>query len=150
MLVCKHADGGDRLVPVESTERIQRQQQLFGVDYKPIIRCGAAPFSLRAVVPGCPAASCSPAIHLGPAAWGVGVRPRSRPCPALRRLCLLGLLSGGAEARGVPDVQRSGFGSVSVLVTCLAGCGLGEVEMVGKEGAADEAGGDGACSAVKL
>lgn len=38
VLVCKHADGGDRLVPVESTERIQRQQQLFGVDYKPVIR----------------------------------------------------------------------------------------------------------------
>lgn len=45
MLVCKHADGGDRLVPVESTERIQRQQQLFGVDYKPVIRCGAAAVS---------------------------------------------------------------------------------------------------------
>ncbi|XP_032047895.1 E3 ubiquitin-protein ligase HECTD3 [Aythya fuligula] len=38
VLVCKHAEGGDRLVPVESTERIQRQQQLFGVDYKPVIR----------------------------------------------------------------------------------------------------------------
>uniref|UniRef100_A0A803W8M9 HECT domain E3 ubiquitin protein ligase 3 n=1 Tax=Ficedula albicollis TaxID=59894 RepID=A0A803W8M9_FICAL len=38
VLVCKNADGGDRLVPVESTERIQRQQQLFGVDYKPVIR----------------------------------------------------------------------------------------------------------------
>lgn len=41
VLVCKHAEGGDRLVPVESTERIQRQQQLFGVDYKPVIRYGA-------------------------------------------------------------------------------------------------------------
>lgn len=40
VLVCKHAEGGDRLVPVESTERIQRQQQLFGVDYKPVIRYG--------------------------------------------------------------------------------------------------------------
>ncbi|XP_075791963.1 E3 ubiquitin-protein ligase HECTD3 isoform X1 [Pelodiscus sinensis] len=38
ILVCKHAEGGDRLVPVESTDRIQRQQQLFGVDYKPVIR----------------------------------------------------------------------------------------------------------------
>nr|XP_003220311.2 PREDICTED: LOW QUALITY PROTEIN: E3 ubiquitin-protein ligase HECTD3 [Anolis carolinensis] len=38
ILMCKHADGGDRLVPVESTERIQRQQQLFGIDYKPVIR----------------------------------------------------------------------------------------------------------------
>uniref|UniRef100_A0A803TXP4 HECT domain E3 ubiquitin protein ligase 3 n=1 Tax=Anolis carolinensis TaxID=28377 RepID=A0A803TXP4_ANOCA len=37
ILMCKHADGGDRLVPVESTERIQRQQQLFGIDYKPVI-----------------------------------------------------------------------------------------------------------------
>ncbi|KAJ6659445.1 hypothetical protein lerEdw1_018679 [Lerista edwardsae] len=41
ILMCKHADGGDRLVPVESMERIQRQQQLFGVDYKPVIREGA-------------------------------------------------------------------------------------------------------------
>lgn len=40
ILVCKHAEGGDRLVPVESTDRIQRQQQLFGVDYKPVIRSG--------------------------------------------------------------------------------------------------------------
>ncbi|XP_077190058.1 E3 ubiquitin-protein ligase HECTD3 [Paroedura picta] len=38
ILMCKHVDGGDRLVPVESMERIQRQQQLFGVDYKPVIR----------------------------------------------------------------------------------------------------------------
>lgn len=38
VLVCKHAEGGDRLVPVESSDRIQRQQQLFGVDYKPVIR----------------------------------------------------------------------------------------------------------------
>uniref|UniRef100_A0A8C4JVD2 HECT domain E3 ubiquitin protein ligase 3 n=1 Tax=Dromaius novaehollandiae TaxID=8790 RepID=A0A8C4JVD2_DRONO len=44
VLVCKHAEGGDRLVPVESTERIQRQQQLFGVDYKPVIRYRAMVF----------------------------------------------------------------------------------------------------------
>lgn len=36
--MCKHADSGDRLVPVESMERIQRQQQLFGMDFKPVIR----------------------------------------------------------------------------------------------------------------
>ncbi|XP_058031226.1 E3 ubiquitin-protein ligase HECTD3 [Ahaetulla prasina] len=38
VLMCKHADSGDRLVPVESMERIQRQQQLFGMDFKPVIR----------------------------------------------------------------------------------------------------------------
>ncbi|MBN3272630.1 HECD3 ligase, partial [Polyodon spathula] len=38
ILVCKHAEGGDRLVPVESQERIQRQGQLFGYDYKPCTR----------------------------------------------------------------------------------------------------------------
>lgn len=54
VLVCKHADGGDRLVPVESTERIQRQQQLFGVDYKPVIRCGATARSPRVALPGSP------------------------------------------------------------------------------------------------
>lgn len=54
VLVCKHADGGDRLVPVESTERIQRQQQLFGVDYKPVIRCGATALPLSVAVPGFP------------------------------------------------------------------------------------------------
>ncbi|ETE72039.1 E3 ubiquitin-protein ligase HECTD3, partial [Ophiophagus hannah] len=36
VLMCKHADSGDRLVPVESMERIQRQQQLFGMDFKPM------------------------------------------------------------------------------------------------------------------
>uniref|UniRef100_H3ASF9 HECT domain E3 ubiquitin protein ligase 3 n=1 Tax=Latimeria chalumnae TaxID=7897 RepID=H3ASF9_LATCH len=36
ILVCKHSDGGDRLVPVESPDRILRQQQLFGCDYKPV------------------------------------------------------------------------------------------------------------------
>lgn len=63
MLVCKHADGGDRLVPVESTERIQRQQQLFGVDYKPVIRCGAA-----AVSPLCGLGM----LPHGPACLGLG------------------------------------------------------------------------------
>lgn len=35
ILVCKHTEGGDRLVPVESSDTISRQQQLFGYDHKP-------------------------------------------------------------------------------------------------------------------
>ncbi|XP_052472632.1 E3 ubiquitin-protein ligase HECTD3 isoform X2 [Carassius gibelio] len=38
ILVCKHTEGGDRLVPVESPETISRQQQLFGYDHKPCSR----------------------------------------------------------------------------------------------------------------
>lgn len=38
ILVCKHTEGGDRLVPVESPETISRQQQLFGYDHKPCYR----------------------------------------------------------------------------------------------------------------
>ncbi|XP_069050124.1 E3 ubiquitin-protein ligase HECTD3 [Lepisosteus oculatus] len=38
LLVCKHTEGGDRLVPVESPETVCRQQQLFGYDYKPCTR----------------------------------------------------------------------------------------------------------------
>ncbi|XP_028902461.1 E3 ubiquitin-protein ligase HECTD3 [Ornithorhynchus anatinus] len=38
LLVCKHSEGGDRLVPVASADRVQRQQQLFGLDFKPIVR----------------------------------------------------------------------------------------------------------------
>lgn len=38
ILVCKHTEGGDRLVPVESPETIIRQQQLFGYDHKPCYR----------------------------------------------------------------------------------------------------------------
>uniref|UniRef100_A0AAY4BE85 HECT domain containing 3 n=1 Tax=Denticeps clupeoides TaxID=299321 RepID=A0AAY4BE85_9TELE len=38
ILVCKHTEGGDRLVPVESPETISRQQQLFGYDHKPCNR----------------------------------------------------------------------------------------------------------------
>uniref|UniRef100_A0A1A8KF71 HECT domain containing 3 n=1 Tax=Nothobranchius kuhntae TaxID=321403 RepID=A0A1A8KF71_NOTKU len=38
ILVCKHTEGGDRLVPVESPETINRQQQLFGYDHKPCTR----------------------------------------------------------------------------------------------------------------
>ncbi|CAG5896412.1 unnamed protein product [Menidia menidia] len=38
ILVCKHTEGGDRLVPVESPDTISRQQQLFGFDHKPCNR----------------------------------------------------------------------------------------------------------------
>lgn len=38
ILVCKHTEGGDRLVPVESPETVSRQQQLFGYDHKPCDR----------------------------------------------------------------------------------------------------------------
>lgn len=38
ILVCKHTDGGDRLVPVESADTLSRQQQLFGSDFKPCHR----------------------------------------------------------------------------------------------------------------
>uniref|UniRef100_A0A3Q2XQW4 HECT domain containing 3 n=1 Tax=Hippocampus comes TaxID=109280 RepID=A0A3Q2XQW4_HIPCM len=34
ILVCKHTEGGDRLVPVESPETVGRQQQLLGYDHK--------------------------------------------------------------------------------------------------------------------
>lgn len=150
MLVCKHADGGDRLVPVESTERIQRQQQLFGVDYKPVIRCGGRwPWLTRLALARQGAGRFSPLIHPGPTAWGFGVLPLSRSCPGLRSPGLLGHFFHGSEAIGTPDVELTRFGLVTVLVTCLAGCGLEEVEMVGKEGAEDEAGGDGGWWAFK-
>lgn len=38
ILVCKHTEGGDRLVPVESPETANRQEQLFGYDHKPCNR----------------------------------------------------------------------------------------------------------------
>ncbi|KAG9338466.1 hypothetical protein JZ751_025700 [Albula glossodonta] len=38
ILVCKHTEGGDRLVPVESPDTVSRQQQLFGYDHKPCTR----------------------------------------------------------------------------------------------------------------
>ncbi|XP_046882909.1 E3 ubiquitin-protein ligase HECTD3-like [Hypomesus transpacificus] len=38
ILVCKHTEGGDRLVPVESPETVNRHQQLFGYDHKPCDR----------------------------------------------------------------------------------------------------------------
>ncbi|KAJ3595563.1 hypothetical protein NHX12_004866 [Muraenolepis orangiensis] len=38
ILVCKHTEGGDRLVPVESPETLSRHQQLFGYDHKPCVR----------------------------------------------------------------------------------------------------------------
>ncbi|XP_060940191.1 E3 ubiquitin-protein ligase HECTD3-like [Limanda limanda] len=38
IMVCKHTEGGDRLVPVESPETVSRQQQLLGYDHKPCNR----------------------------------------------------------------------------------------------------------------
>uniref|UniRef100_A0A8C1Z9A6 HECT domain containing 3 n=1 Tax=Cyprinus carpio TaxID=7962 RepID=A0A8C1Z9A6_CYPCA len=38
ILVCKHTEGGDRLVLVESPDAVLRQQQLFGYDHKPSSR----------------------------------------------------------------------------------------------------------------
>lgn len=38
ILVCKHTEGGDRLVPVESPDTANRHQQLFGYDHKPCDR----------------------------------------------------------------------------------------------------------------
>ncbi|XP_053738800.1 E3 ubiquitin-protein ligase HECTD3 [Synchiropus splendidus] len=38
ILVCKHGDRGDRLIPVESPDNASRQQQLFGYDFKPCSR----------------------------------------------------------------------------------------------------------------
>lgn len=75
--------------------------------------------------------------------WGFGVLPLSCPGP-------LGRFFHRSEAIGMPDVALTGFSSVTVLVTRPAGCGLEEVEMVGKERTAGEAGGDGNWSAVGL
>ncbi|CAN2390345.1 HECT domain containing E3 ubiquitin protein ligase 3, partial [Pristimantis euphronides] len=38
VLLCRQDEGGDRLVPVQSPDKTSRQQQLFGVDYKPLSR----------------------------------------------------------------------------------------------------------------
>lgn len=38
VLLCRQDEGGDRLVPVESPDKTFRQQQLFGLDYKPLSR----------------------------------------------------------------------------------------------------------------
>ncbi|XP_072366834.1 E3 ubiquitin-protein ligase HECTD3 [Scyliorhinus torazame] len=38
ILLCKQPEGGERLVPVETPERLQKQQQLFGYDYRPCTR----------------------------------------------------------------------------------------------------------------
>ncbi|KAL0966987.1 hypothetical protein UPYG_G00303120 [Umbra pygmaea] len=38
VLVCKHTEGGDRLVLVESADTLSRHQQLFGYDHKPCDR----------------------------------------------------------------------------------------------------------------
>ncbi|XP_063795502.1 E3 ubiquitin-protein ligase HECTD3 [Pseudophryne corroboree] len=38
VLLCRQEEGGDKLVPVESPDKTTKQQQLFGVDYRPISR----------------------------------------------------------------------------------------------------------------
>uniref|UniRef100_A0A2K5IVZ8 HECT domain-containing protein n=1 Tax=Colobus angolensis palliatus TaxID=336983 RepID=A0A2K5IVZ8_COLAP len=38
LLVCRPAEGGARLVPIDTPNHLQRQQQLFGVDYRPVLR----------------------------------------------------------------------------------------------------------------
>uniref|UniRef100_A0A8C5QDY3 E3 ubiquitin-protein ligase HECTD3 n=1 Tax=Leptobrachium leishanense TaxID=445787 RepID=A0A8C5QDY3_9ANUR len=38
VLQCRLDEGGDRLVPLQSSDKIARQQQLFGVDHKPVNR----------------------------------------------------------------------------------------------------------------
>uniref|UniRef100_A0A8C3KAX2 E3 ubiquitin-protein ligase HECTD3 n=1 Tax=Calidris pygmaea TaxID=425635 RepID=A0A8C3KAX2_9CHAR len=40
LLAQRFGEGGDKLVPVESVEKIQRQHQTLGVDYKPVVRYG--------------------------------------------------------------------------------------------------------------
>lgn len=128
MLVCKHADGGDRLVPVESTERIQRQQQLFGVDYKPVIRCGVwVPLLGRE----------GGSFRLFTQAQLQGASVYCRSCSALRSPCPFGHFFHGNEAIGMTDVELTGFGSVTAHHLPF---GLEEVEMVGKERVVDEDG----------
>ncbi|KAE8609931.1 hypothetical protein XENTR_v10011949 [Xenopus tropicalis] len=36
VLLCRQDEGGDRLIPVESTDKTTRQQQVFGIDYKSV------------------------------------------------------------------------------------------------------------------
>lgn len=36
--MCRPAEGGARLVPIDTPDHLQRQQQLFGVDYRPLLR----------------------------------------------------------------------------------------------------------------
>lgn len=38
LLICRPAEGGARLVPIDTPDHLQRQQQLFGVDYRPVLR----------------------------------------------------------------------------------------------------------------
>ncbi|KAH0502034.1 E3 ubiquitin-protein ligase HECTD3 [Microtus ochrogaster] len=38
LLVCRPAEGGARLVPIDTPDHLQRQQQLFGIDYRPVLR----------------------------------------------------------------------------------------------------------------
>ncbi|XP_056389086.1 E3 ubiquitin-protein ligase HECTD3 [Hyla sarda] len=38
VLLCRQDEGGDRLVPIESPDKTSRQQQIFGIDHKPLSR----------------------------------------------------------------------------------------------------------------
>lgn len=54
LLVCRPAEGGARLVPIDTPDHLQRQQQLFGVDYRPVLRSctGKAEAGCSAARPG--------------------------------------------------------------------------------------------------
>lgn len=39
--MCRPAEGGARLVPIDTPDHLLRQQQLFGVDFRPVRRSGA-------------------------------------------------------------------------------------------------------------
>ncbi|KAM4641143.1 E3 ubiquitin-protein ligase HECTD3 isoform 2-T3 [Discoglossus pictus] len=38
VLLCRQDEGGDRLVPVESSDKTTKQRQVFGMDFKPVCR----------------------------------------------------------------------------------------------------------------
>lgn len=40
LLAQRFGEGGDKLVPVDSVEKVQWQHQTLGVDYKPAVRYG--------------------------------------------------------------------------------------------------------------
>lgn len=41
--VCRSTEGCQSLVPVDTPDHLQRQQQLFGVDYRPVLRWAVGP-----------------------------------------------------------------------------------------------------------
>lgn len=43
VLAQRFGEGGDKLVPVDSVQRIQCQHQTLGVDYRPAVRYGPDP-----------------------------------------------------------------------------------------------------------